>query len=226
MLKDRLDQVRGRIGRAAVRSGRSPGEITLIGVVKSVSVEAIRAAIAVGLAHLGENRVQEAEEKIAAIGRESARWHMVGHLQRNKASRALALFDRIHGLDDLELAAALSARAMAVGRVIPVLVQVNVSGEPTKHGVAPEGLERVLMQAARMPGLEVDGLMSIGAPVERPEQSRPAFVRTRELRDRAERRLGMRLPQLSMGMSADFDVAVEEGSTLVRVGTALFGPRA
>ena len=220
-----LGDIRARIAAAARRSGRDPAAITLIGVVKTVAPEHVREAVAAGLTDLGENRVQEAAEAVAELGRESARWHMIGHLQRNKAGRALELFDRVHVIDDAGLAEALSRRAQAGGRVLPVLVQVNVSEEATKFGVAPQELTGLVAQVARLPGLALDGIMSIGPPVTRAEDARPFFVRTRELRDAAERETGARLPHLSMGMSGDFEVAVEEGSTMVRIGTALFGAR-
>ena len=223
-LRGRLDEIRDRIAQATKRAGRSPEDVVLVGVVKSVPAAVVQAAVAAGLEDLAENRVQEAEEKSGAIDR-SVRWHMVGHLQRNKATRAAALFDRIHSVDRIELARLLSKFAVAEGRQLRVLVQVHVSGEASKHGVRPEELESLLDQARQLPGLAIDGLMSIGPWVERAEESRPYFAGTRELRDRAERRLGIELPELSMGMSADYEVAIEEGSTLVRVGTALFGPR-
>jgi pyridoxal phosphate enzyme (YggS family) len=224
-LKGRIEAVRGGIAEAATRSGRDPGTVRLIAVVKNVPSEIVREAVTLGLEDLGENRVQEAEGKIAAVGRLAARWHMVGHLQRNKAGRAMELFDRVHSVDDEALAAALSKRAVAQGRRLPVLAEVNVSGEASKHGVAPSGLEPLLAAMARLPGLALDGLMTVGRPVERPEDARAEFARLRELRDRGEKALGIALPELSMGMSGDFGVAVEEGATMVRVGTALFGPR-
>jgi pyridoxal phosphate enzyme (YggS family) len=225
LLSDRLDEIRDRIARAARRSGRAPGEVALLGVVKTVAAEVVREAVTLGLEDLGENRVQEAEQKIEAVGRGAARWHLIGYLQRNKAARAAELFDRIHSVDRLELAQALSRHAAAAGHRLAVLVQVNASGEATKHGVSPEGLEPLLEGVAALPGLAVDGLMTIAPWSERAEDARPCFARTRALRDAAARRLGLALPQLSMGMSADFEVAIEEGSTWVRVGTALFGPR-
>ena len=224
-LRGRLDEIRERISQAAKRSGRALGDVVLVGVTKSVPVDVVRVVVEAGLGDLGENRVQEAEEKIQGVGHAAARWHLVGHLQRNKAGRAATLFDRIHSVDRIELAEALSKRGAAEGRTLRVLVQVHVSGEASKHGVAPGELERLLERVRELPGLCVDGLMSIGPPVERAEDARPYFVRTRELRDAAERRLGLELPHVSMGMSADYEVAIEEGSTLVRVGTALFGPR-
>jgi pyridoxal phosphate enzyme (YggS family) len=198
----------------------------LIGVAKTVPPDLVAEAIAAGLEDVGESRVQEARDTIELVGRAAARWHMIGHLQRNKVAKALQLFDRIHGVDSVELAEAVSRHSQAANLRMPVLVQVNVSGEPAKHGVTPDALEALLARVAELPGLALDGLMSIGAPVERIEDARREFARTRELRERAERALGLALPQLSMGMSGDYEVAVEEGSTMVRVGTALFGQRA
>ena len=199
--------------------------MVLVGVVKTLPADVVRQAVAAGLLDLGENRVQEAESHVAAVGRRAGRWHMIGHLQRNKTGRAVELFDRIHGVDSVELAEALSRRAAAAGRRMPVLVEVNVSGEVTKFGAAPGGLAGLLEHVAGLPGLALDGLMTVGTPVARSEDARPGFARLRELRDRGERSLGRRLPELSMGMSGDYEVAVEEGATMVRVGTALFGPR-
>jgi len=200
--------------------------VVLVGVVKTVAAEQIREAVALGLADLGENRVQEAEAHIAAVGRATARWHMIGHLQGNKVARAVELFDRVHGVDSSELAASLSRRAVAAGRTLPVLVEVNVSGEATKFGAEPGTVVGLLERVAALPGLALDGLMTVGPAVASAEAARPGFARLRALRDRGEQALGLKLPELSMGMSGDFDVAVEEGATLVRVGTALFGERA
>jgi PLP dependent protein len=220
-----IGAVRERIAAAARASGRDPAEITLIGAVKTVPPERIRVAVEAGLTDLGENRVQEAERAIDAVGRRMARWHMIGHLQRNKAARAVEWFDRIHGIDDEELARALSRRAESLELRLPVLIQVNISNEGSKFGVAPEAASRLVERVATLKGLALDGLMSIGAPVVRPEDARGGFARTREVRDRAERETGVALRELSMGMSDDFEIAVEEGSTMVRVGTALFGAR-
>jgi PLP dependent protein len=224
-LSGRLNEIRRRIAAAAARSGRTEEAVTLIGVIKTVPVERVREALEAGLRDVGENRVQEAEAAITALGRGSTRWHMIGHLQGNKGGRALELFDRIHTLDSIELAERLSRKAADRSRPIPVLIQVNVSGEGSKSGVDPRALQPLLERALGLPGLAVDGLMSIGAPAERPEDARREFAGLRELRDAAERALGVNLPQLSMGMSDDFEVAVEEGSTMVRVGRALFGAR-
>jgi pyridoxal phosphate enzyme (YggS family) len=182
-------------------------------------------ALALGLADLGENRVQEAEGKLAAVGRTAARWHMIGHLQRNKAGKAVELFHRIHSLDSVELAAAVSRRAAAAGIRLPVLLEVNVSGEPSKQGVAPDAAASVAESIAELPALALDGLMTIAPLSGSPEEARPHFAALRRLRDRLERDLRLPLPHLSMGMTADFEVAVEEGSTMVRIGTALFGER-
>jgi PLP dependent protein len=224
-LPSRLESIRVRIAEAARASGRDPGAVRLIGVVKTVPPERVREAVAAGLGDLGESRVQEARGKVEAVGRTSARWHMVGHLQRNKAGAAIELFDRIHSVDDVALAETLSRRAGVAGIRMPVLVEVNVSGEFSKHGVAPEGLMSLLEAVLALPGLAADGLMTVGAPVERADDARPGFAKLRELRDRAAAALGAPLPELSMGMSDDFDAAVREGSTMVRIGTALFGGR-
>lgn len=209
-----------------MRSGRSPGAVTLVGVTKTIPPGVVSEALALGLRDLGENRVQEAQAKIGAVGRDRARWHLIGHLQRNKAGRAAELFDLVHSVDEVGVAEALGRRALGLGRSLPVLVEVNVSGEASKFGVAPEGLEPLLEQVARQPGLRLEGLMTVGPPVARPEEARAGFARLRGLRERAAERLGFELRELSMGMSGDFEVAVEEGSTLVRVGSAIFGARA
>ena len=212
-------RVQERIARAAMRAGRAPEEVLLVGVSKSVDVERIRRALAAGLPALGENRVQEAREKIGALGR-PVPWHMVGHLQTNKARAAVLLFDLIHSVDRLELARELDRRAAAVGKGAEVLVQVNLAGEATKGGFAPDALKSALEALAGLSAIRVRGLMTIPPPVEHGEQARGWFRRLRELRDEAG------LQHLSMGMSDDFEVAVEEGATMVRVGTAIFGPRA
>jgi pyridoxal phosphate enzyme (YggS family) len=225
-LGQRHNEVRARIERAARASGRDPERVTLIAVTKTVEAGRVLEAIQLGIKDLGENRVQEAAAKIQAVGRHAARWHSIGHLQRNKAGRAVELFDRIHGIDDLALASALSRHAVARERNLPVLIEVNVSGESTKFGVAPEAARELVEAVAGLPGLALDGFMTVGARVERPEEARAAFARLRELRDRAEGWIGRGLPELSMGMSDDFEPAVMEGATWVRIGTALFGPRA
>jgi len=224
-LASNLAAVRSRIADAERRSGRPPGSVTLIGVVKTLAAETLSGAVSLGLADLGENRVQEAEGHQRTVARTAARWHMIGHLQRNKAGRALELFDVVHGVDDAELARALDRRAQAVGRRLPVLLEVNVSGERTKFGVAPDAAAALAEAVEALPGVELRGLMTVGAAAAAPEQARPGFASLRELRDALSARLGRPLPELSMGMSGDYEVAVEEGATMVRVGTALFGAR-
>ena len=224
-LEERLQAVRDAIERAAARAGRDPARVRLVAATKGVAPEIVRQAVTLGITDLGENRVQEAETKIAILGRIAA-WHLIGPLQRNKAGRAVELFDQIQTVDRLELAEALSRRAQAAGRALPVLVEVNVAMEAGKFGVTPEGLAALLDGARSLRGLEVRGLMAIGPRVERPEEARGTFARLRELRDRARDTTGLALDELSMGMSDDFEVAVEEGATMVRVGSALFGPRA
>jgi PLP dependent protein len=231
-LAARLAAVQERIARAAARAGRRPEEITLVGVSKRQPAEAVAALVAAGLAHCGENFVQEAREKIPRVaallpaGARALRWHFVGRLQSNKAKLAAELFDVVEAVDRLELAHALDRQAAAAGRTLEALVQVNVSGEAQKGGVAPAALGELVHAVAGCAHLRLAGLMAVPAATEQPEQTRPAFARLRELRDGLCRSMpSLTLPELSMGMSADFEIAIEEGATLVRVGTALFGAR-
>jgi hypothetical protein len=218
-IRANLGRVQEAVARACARAGRSPDHVLLIAVSKTVDAERIRLAIAAGVAALGENRVQEAREKIEALGR-PVPWHLIGSLQTNKAKDAARLFDWIHSVDRLELARELSRRAHGAERTLDVLLQVNLGDEPQKGGVAPAEVKGLREAMAGLPGLRVRGLMAIPPVTESPERTRPYFRRLRELRDE----LG--LEHLSMGMSADFEVAIEEGATMVRVGTAIFGPRA
>jgi len=213
-----LEGVRERIARAAERAGRRADAVQLIGVSKTVEVARIREALAAGLSALGENRVQEARPKIAELGRAVA-WHLVGHLQTNKAKDAVELFDAIHSVDRVELGRELDRRARARGRVVEALAQVNLGGEAQKGGVAPDDLGALLEALAELGHLRVRGLMAIPPEAADPEDTRPWFAALRKLGERHG------LPDLSMGMSADFEVAIEEGATMVRVGTAIFGPR-
>jgi PLP dependent protein len=217
-VQENLRQVQAAIARACRGAGRSPDEVLLIGVSKTVDLERIRLAVAAGLAALGENRVQEAREKIEALGH-PVPWHLVGSLQTNKVRQAVGLFDWIHSVDRLELAVELDRRARGAGRALDVLLQVNLGAEPRKGGVLPAELKTLLDALAGRPGLRARGLMAIPPVEPTAEQSRPWFRRLRELRDAAG------LEHLSVGMSADFEVAIEEGATMVRVGTAIFGPR-
>ena len=217
-IREGLMRVRERIAAAAERAGRRADDVLLVAVSKTVDVDRIREAVAAGVPALGENRVQEAKGKVAALGR-AVPWHLIGHLQTNKVKDALALFDVIHSVDRLELAREIERRAAGLGRPIDVLLEVNVAGEPSKSGFAPDAVASGLEAIAGMAHLKLRGLMAIPPIVERAEDARPAFRTLRALRDRHG------LGELSMGMSADFEVAIEEGATIVRVGTAIFGPR-
>ena len=223
--------VRERIAAAARRAGRNPAEITLMGVSKTFSAERIREAYTAGLRVFGENRLQEFGDKVEALGDlPDAEWHMIGHLQTNKAAKAAELFDAVDSLDSVRLADRLNASAESAGKILPVLVEINVGGEQAKSGLAPDSdeLEQILRSAPRWANLEIHGLMTVPPYTEDPEGSRPFFRQLREIRDRIAARELPRIGAgvLSMGMSHDFEVAIEEGSTCVRVGTAIFGERA
>ena len=222
-IADRIEGVQERLAAAEARAGRRPGSATLVAITKAFPPATIREGVAAGLRVLGENRVQEAEEKIGAVS--GVTWHMVGHIQSNKARKALEIFSLIHSLDSERLARRLDEIARERGRRAEVLVQVNLSREGTKHGVEERDLPGLLETCEGMAGLRVSGLMTIPAPSADPEDSRPVFRRLRKLLDRECARGRRELEQLSMGMTDDFEVAVEEGATLVRVGRALFGPR-
>jgi len=224
MLSARLEQVQRRIGEACRRARRDRADVRLVAVSKTHPAELVREALALGQTLFGENRVQEALTKIPAVGA-GARWHLIGHLQRNKARHAVGAFELIHGVDNERLAAEIDRRAGAAGLRQPVLAQVNLGGEATKSGATADGLFALVETIAALPHLELRGLMAIPPPVERAEESRPHFATLRELRDEAALRLGQELPELSMGMTDDFEVAIEEGATLVRVGRAIFGER-
>ena len=229
----RLSAVRERIARAAARAGRRAGEVTLVGVAKLHPAVAVVDAVRAGLDAIGENYVQEAQAKIpevaallAAEGRSVPRWHFVGHLQRNKARHVARLFDVGETLDSAELGGELDRRAAALGRRLALLFQVNLSGEPQKAGVDPGALPALLDASAAWGSLDPVGLMTMPAAAEDPEAGRPVFARLRELLEKAPALpRGGRLRELSMGMSGDFEVAIEEGATIVRVGTAIFGAR-
>jgi len=205
---------------------RLPPHVTLLAAVKGRSPEEIRAAIRAGIRHVGENYVQEAERKRPLVP-EPASWHMIGRLQRNKARRALQVFDWLETLDSLPLAQRLERLLSQQDKKLPVLVQVNIGREPQKAGVAPEDVPEFVREVASLPHLEVRGLMAIPPIPQRPEDSRPYFREMKRLFDglAAEKIPGVAMEVLSMGMSADWEVAVEEGATLIRLGTALFGPR-
>jgi len=222
-IRERLTAVRRRIEAAAGRSGRAAESVTLVAVSKTMPVEAVRAAVAAGATILGENRVQEARDKIEALAG-AAEWHLIGHLQTNKAKLAVGLFDRIHSLDSIRLAHELERHACEAGRRVRCLVQVNVGGEEQKNGASESEVRPLLEAASRLPHLLVEGLMAIPPFLSDAEAVRPFFRRLRVLREELASD-GFVLPDLSMGMTQDFEVAIEEGATLVRVGTAIFGPR-
>jgi PLP dependent protein len=218
-IDERVAHVRAQIAAAASRAGRRPEEVTLVGVAKGVALPRLREAVGAGVTDVAESRVPEAAAKVAAL-REAVRWHLVGHLQRNKASLAAGLFNVIHSLDSVRLAETLSRHAP---QRVDVLVQVNIAREPQKYGVTPDALADVLRGVASLPGIRVVGLMTIPPLHADPEHARPVFRRLHTLRDEVAKVLGTALPHLSMGMSDDFEVAVEEGATLVRIGRAIFG---
>ncbi len=227
-LIDRIKDVYVRISRAAMRAGRDPEGIRLVAVTKTVDTTVIYGAVEAGLREFGENRVQEAREKIPEI--ESMvpdsliTWHLVGHLQKNKAKTAVDLFDLIHSVDSVELAVALNEQAARIGKIQRILVQVKLSDEATKHGIARENLLGCLEKLVAMKNLKTEGLMTIPPFFDDPRMVRPYFSQLREIRDGIASR-GLALGELSMGMTNDFEVAVEEGATIVRVGTAIFGER-
>jgi len=226
MVMPNLEQVRARIATAARGVGRSPAEIRLVCVTKGVEPKQIQEAIACGVQEIGENRIQEAQAKQSIIGRE-VRWHLVGHLQRNKAKHAVELFDVIHSVDSLALIEALDRQAAARGvgaasQVLEVLIQVNVSGEATKSGCKPEETKELALALLKSQSLKWAGLMTMAPFSDDPEQARPFFRQLRELRDRLQEKFVRSSLHLSMGMSQDFEVAVQEGATMVRIGTAIF----
>lgn len=229
-ISDNVARIRERISQAAARAERNPDSITLMAVSKVVEPERIRQAYQSGARVFGENRVQEFEGKAAALAElEDAEWRLIGHLQTNKAKKAVELFHAVDSLDSVRLAEKLNQAAQQANKVLPVLIEINVGGEESKSGVAPDSreLEELLQSGQRLEHLQVCGLITIPPFTEDPQGSRPYFRKVRELRDTiADRKLqGIQMDVLSMGMSHDFEIAIEEGSTCVRVGTAIFGER-
>jgi len=228
-LVTRLAAVRASIATAARKCSRAPEEVRLIAISKTHPATVVRRLIEFGAVDIGENRVQEAEQKITEIGREMARWHLVGHLQANKARRAVNLFDVIHSLDSLDLAQRLDRLCIEEGREqLSVLIQVDLGHEETKSGIDESELNHLVDGLGPLSRLKLVGLMTLPPFFDNPEQSRPFFRRLRELRDElaARRAFGTGKGELSMGMTHDFEIAIEEGATMVRVGTAIFGERA
>ncbi|MCZ7591404.1 MAG: YggS family pyridoxal phosphate-dependent enzyme [Kiritimatiellae bacterium] len=223
-MADRLDRIEGRIVAACERAGRQRDEVTLVAVSKTRTPDIVAEAAALGLRIFGENKVQEARAKIPESPSHLS-WHLIGHLQSNKAKVAARLFDCVHSVDSEKLARALNSGADEAGRQLNILLEVNVSGEASKFGLKPEEIPAVLEVANACPRLIVDGLMTMAPFAPEAEKARPYFKQLRDLRDRLAQETGSPLEQLSMGMSGDFEVAIEEGATMIRIGTLLFGER-
>jgi len=224
-LASNLDWVRQRIKAACDRGGREPNSVTLMAVSKTQPPEIVSAAAGLGLVLFGENKVQEARAKIP-LSPGNLHWHFIGHLQSNKCRDAVQLFELIQSVDSLPLAQEINRRAADAAKSMPVLLEVNLAGEASKFGYRPAELLAELVQINTLPRIEIQGLMTVPPWAADAENSRRFFRRLRELKEECEQVLGAPLPHLSMGMSGDFEIAIEEGATLVRIGTALFGPRA
>ena len=228
LLFENIKNIYREISSAAIRSGRSPFDVRLVAVTKTVSIELMREAADLGLRIFGENRVQEAQQKITACRLQCPEcrieWHMIGHLQRNKAKIAVQLFDLIHSLDSLPLAEDLNTYAEKEGKIQRVLIEVKLSGEEAKQGISRQALMGFIGSVAGMANLKLEGLMTMPPFFDDPEQARPYFRELRQLRDEAQR-AGHELPELSMGMTHDFEAAILEGATMVRIGTGIFGER-
>lgn len=223
-LDQNLESIQQRIRSACERAGRNPSDITLLAVSKGQPPEVINEAAKLGLTLLGENKVQEAKAKIPLCsGR--LRWQMIGHLQTNKVRDAVQLFEMIQSVDSLDLAEEIQKRCEQAGKTMPVLLEVNLAGEASKFGYAPDQLISDILKINALSRLEVHGLMTVPPYTTDENRLRPIFRQMRDLKQRCEQILGAPLPQLSMGMSGDFEMAIEEGATIIRIGTALFGPR-
>jgi pyridoxal phosphate enzyme (YggS family) len=223
-LAERVAAVRETIAAAARRAGRDPSAVRIVAVTKTFPPAVVTAALAAGLEDVGENYVQEARAKRRAVG-SGGTWHLIGGLQRNKVRAAVATFDWVQTVDSAALARALAAEAARAKRRLPVLLQVNVTGEPSRRGVRPEAVVALAREVLAFPALRLEGLMAIPPADLEAERRRLCFRSLRELRARTQDQLGVELPHLSMGMSDDFAIAIEEGATMVRLGRALFGPR-
>ncbi len=226
-IAENVARVKTRMAQAAQRAGRDPSSVRLVAASKTMDAARLRAAIGSGVDILGENYLQEARQKIGQLGLDAAEWHCIGALQRNKVRYIFDLFSMVHAVDRLELAEEIHRRGERLGRHMAVLLEVNLGGEATKSGFTPQALLDQVAQLAAMPYIQVQGLMTIPPPGPTPDATRPFFQELRDLRDRLAQRgiEGTAWHELSMGMTADFEVAIEEGATLVRVGTAIFGPR-
>jgi len=227
-LKDRLSRIRSGIETAVADSGRQPGDVKLVAVSKTVPFEKILTAIDLGVTVFGENYVQEARDKFNALYSHPLSWHFIGHLQSNKAKYVVKIFDLIHSVDSLKLSKEIDKQAGKIGKVQSVLIQVNIAEETSKSGVLLEDTARLVSEMSQLTHLEVKGLMTMPPYFNAPEKARPYFKALRQLRDqiRAMEIPGVAMDELSMGMTGDFEVAIQEGATLVRIGTAIFGERA
>jgi pyridoxal phosphate enzyme (YggS family) len=223
-IAENLNSIQQRIRAACERAARTPGDVTLLAVTKSQPPEIVCAAADLGLTLFGENKVQEAKAKVPLCP-DRLRWHFIGHLQSNKCRDAVELFEMIQSVDSLPLAQEINKHTEQAAKKMPVLLEVNVAGEASKFGYQPERLLVELKEINALPRIEIHGLMAVPPWSEEPEKVRHHFRRLRELKLECEQVLGASLPHLSMGMSGDFEVAIEEGATMVRIGTALFGPR-
>lgn len=221
-----LASVRANIERAAERAGHHYNEITLVAVSKTKPLELIKVAHRLGMTHFGENRIQEALSKIEDFHPQDVSWHMIGHVQSNKANRVARVFDCVQSVDSLHIAQALDRHAVERERRLPILLQINVAGEASKEGMTPQEAPKLARQIAALPGLEIQGLMTIAPLVQDPEEVRPVFRALRQMRDRLQDELpDCSWQHLSMGMTDDYTVAIEEGATIVRIGRAIFGER-
>ncbi|RPJ15098.1 MAG: YggS family pyridoxal phosphate-dependent enzyme [Desulfobacteraceae bacterium] len=231
ILKERIDEINSRIRDAAYSCGRNPEEIKLVAVTKTVSAEKIREASVCGVSVIGESYIQEARKKYSLLSGTPVSWHFIGHLQTNKAGYAVKMFDLIHSVDSIRLAEELDICAKKINKVQNILIQINAGREETKSGINEEALPDFIMEASRFQNISIKGLMAIPPFFDDPERVRPYFSSLRALRDKIRNLFvsdavpGVSINELSMGMSGDFEAAVEEGSTLVRIGTAVFGER-
>lgn len=224
--KKRLENVKDRINKAAFKCGHDPESIQLVAVSKTISVNRVREAIKAGVTTLGENYVQEARNKFNVLGTFPVSWHFIGHLQSNKAKYAVRLFDLIHSVDTLKLAHELNQQANKVNKIQDILIQINISKEPSKSGSDIQNAANLIKDIVLLENISVKGLMAMPPFFNNPEKARPYFTALRDLRDQIQKALpGIVLNELSMGMTGDFEVAIEEGATLVRIGTAIFGER-
>lgn len=225
MIAKNLEEIKNRIGAAARRAGRNPGEITLVAVAKGQPAEKILEAIEAGQRDFGENYAQELSGHVSAVGASVIHWHFIGHLQRNKVKQIIDKIALIHSVDSLELAREIDRRAAAIGRIQPILIEVNPGGEKTKTGIPPAEAESLASSIGGLDHLQLKGLMVIPPYHPDPEKARPYFRKLREIRNRINEKIPQGLTELSMGMTDDFEIAIEEGATIVRIGTGIFGER-